>query len=141
MVLSADPITILQGQGWTVDDIESAGLQRKNGRLVPVDRPDRDSEWGWKIGPIDPVNGLGVRIGMTKAQVEKIAGRPTLRLYSKKHNCDELVYYRTSNSRDQRGRIEVIEGQKLKVRLANYYLFRNGRVFYMEASQDLLNGG
>ncbi|MBV6457845.1 MAG: hypothetical protein HONBIEJF_00965 [Fimbriimonadaceae bacterium] len=150
MVLSTDPIAILINEGYSPnegtaaleDALTTYALRREKGQIVPLRGYDYGSGRGWIKARIDPVNGLGIRIGMTKAEVERIAGRPTRRLFSKRFKCDELVYHRTTYLRDDRGRVEkTMDGEKLKVRLANYYLFRNGRVFFIEASQDLLNGG
>ena len=150
LVLSADPVAIVKNEGYEPKDgkyvfpaTSEFNLRTKSGRIVPH-FPSKSSNdepaWNWRTLRFEPTNGLGVRIGMSKREVERIAGRPAQRLYSKRFGCDELVYFRTTWKRDALGRIELLDGLRVGTKLSNYYLFQNGRLFYIEAAQNLLPG-
>jgi hypothetical protein len=81
--------------------------------------------------PFNAQTGQGIRLGMTRMQVIDKLGIPSQSLYSKRFTADELIYQRYTE-KDKRGWYG---------RYANFYLFRNNRLFYIEVSYDLIGGG
>ena len=79
----------------------------------------------------DPRTGLGIRLGMSRTEIIRRLGIPSQSLHSKKMQADELIYQRYT-AKDKRGWYG---------RYANFYLFRNDRLFYIELSYDLIGGG
>lgn len=81
--------------------------------------------------PFNPQTGQGIRLGMTRMQVIEKLGNPSQSLYSKRFKADELIYQRYT-PKDKRGWYG---------RYANFYLFKNNRLFYIEVSYNLIGGG
>ena len=81
--------------------------------------------------PINAQTGLGIKLGMTRKQVVHKLGIPSQSLYSERFKADELIYQRYT-PKDKRGWYG---------RYANFYLFRNDMLFYIELSCNLIGGG
>lgn len=116
MVLSSDLTSILVNEGFP----------ETHAKLPP-------KETGVTFDPatLNPVTNNGVRIGMTPGQVEAILGKPSKRFYSKKFQADEMVFYC-----ERKG-----PSEEWTRKYSNYYLFRNGKLFYIELRNDVLGGG
>ena len=84
-----------------------------------------------KPGSIQPKTNRGVRLGMSRPQVLRILGKPTKEIWSKKFKAQELIYRRQPK----------LDKEGMGVAYSNYYLFRNGRLFYVELSQSAIGGG
>lgn len=72
----------------------------------------------------------GVMLGMTPAQVQKILGKPDVSMQSKKFSAFELIYKR-NGPKDKEG---------IYRQYKNYYLFRDGKLFYIELANDMIGG-
>ncbi|MEO7453486.1 MAG: hypothetical protein ABIV13_01840 [Fimbriimonadales bacterium] len=74
--------------------------------------------------------GLDITLGMTRKQVMDKLGLPSQSLYSKRFSAQELIYQRyTPKNKDG-----------WYGRYANFYLFRNDRLYYIELSYDMIDG-
>lgn len=80
-----------------------------------------------------PITDSGINLGMTRAEVERILGkpRPANSFYSSKFKAHELIYSRQTPKRK--------DGTSDK--FTNFYLFRGGKLFYIELSYDQVGGG
>lgn len=78
-----------------------------------------------------PVTSRGVRLGMSESQVTKILGKPTKAIWSKKFQARELIYHvRTRLSKDGVGQAAT-----------NSYLFRRGKLYFVELARSKIGGG
>lgn len=85
----------------------------------------------FKPGAIKPRTNKGVQLGMSISQVQRILGKPTKTMWSKKFNAQELIYRReTPKSSDG-----------ISTAYSNYYLFRGGKLYYIELAEDAIGGG
>ena len=122
MVLSADLKSILINEGYHRDEVEAAAARAKlaeflGGREI-------------KKGRFRPMTSNGVRLGMTESQVTKILGKPTKAIWSKKFRARELIYHvQTRLSKDGQGQAAT-----------NYYLFRGGKLYYVELARSSIGG-
>jgi hypothetical protein len=127
LVLSADYLAIMKNEGSLYDGLEAWDRERRI----------RGFKEQFRSGSIKPQTNSGVRIGMTEAQVRRILGAPRQTLYSKKFAAREFVYRREQGwSKSKRDTAPDGTGMSWR----NYYLFRNGRLFYVELAQDLEGG-
>lgn len=84
-----------------------------------------------KPGTIDPKTDRGIRLGMTLAEVQHVLGKPKKSIWSEKFQATELIYTReTPKSADG-----------ISTRYSNFYLFRGGKLFYIELAEDMMGGG
>lgn len=79
---------------------------------------------------INAQTGLGIKLGMTRKQVINKLGIPSQSLYSERFKADELIYQRYT-SKNPHGWYS---------RYANFYLFRNDKLFNIELSYDHIGG-
>lgn len=84
-----------------------------------------------KPGAIVARTNRGVRLGMSMASVTRLLSKPDRKVLSTRFHADEFIYSRESK-KDKDG---------LSVKFTNYYLFKKGRLYYIELSQDLIGGG
>ena len=89
-----------------------------------------------KPGKFDPRTNHGARLGMTESQVRRILGKPSRVMWSKKFNARELIYRREEKWKPKRG--QEADGTGMSWR--NYYLFRAGKLYYIELRQALEGG-
>ena len=84
-----------------------------------------------KPGSVIPKTNRGVKLGMSQAQVRGILGAPNQKLKSKRFGADELLYRRETRK----------DSDGVSTRFTNYYLFRGGKLFYIELALNLIGGG
>lgn len=92
---------------------------------------------GLKRDQIRASTDRGIRIGMRESEVLRILGKPTKTIWSKKFQARELIYRREIKYSKKKRE----EGNGTGVQFSNYYLFRNGKLFYIELSRDVVGGG
>jgi hypothetical protein len=121
LVLSADLKSILLNEGIVHEE------------LKPSEVPERIKEEKARIKPgkIKPQTNLGIRLGMSLKEVQRKLGKPTKSMWSKRFNAQELIY-RKATPKDKEG---------MGVAYSNYYLFKGGKLFYIELAQDSMGGG
>jgi hypothetical protein len=120
LVLSADLKSILVNEGWQPEDVEA--------RTSPNELASRGMQF--KVARIRPVTSRGVRLGMSEEQVTKVLGKPTKTIWSKKFQARELIYH-VQTRLNKAG-----EGQAA----TNYYLFRGGKLYYLELARSAIGG-
>jgi outer membrane protein assembly factor BamE (lipoprotein component of BamABCDE complex) len=121
LVLSANLDSIMTNEGMFYDGLTSEDIARRRVEFKAEIKP----------GTIVAKTNRGVKLGMSQAQVRRILGPPDQKLKSKKFGADEYVY-RRETKKDSEG---------VSTRFSNYYLFKSGKLFYIELSQDLIGGG
>lgn len=96
--------------------------------LGPEQTAERYQYWKstFALGKVTPTTNKGVTLGMTRLNVESRLGAPTRTLWSKKFNAQELIYSRRTR-KDATGN---------STRFSNYYLFKNGKLYYIELASD-----
>lgn len=81
-------------------------------------------------GKIDAKTDRGIRLGMSKREVTRILGTPNRTMWSTRFRADEIIYTRAT-PKDKEG---------VWTLYANYYLFRAGKLFYIELARDAIGG-
>lgn len=127
LVLSSDYQAMMVNEGALYEGLEQ----------WDIDQRVRQFKQEHKPGKINPKTNYGVRLGMTEAEVLRVLGKPKKAIYSKKFQARELIYRREVVWPKKRGE-EARNGTGML--WSNYYLFRNGRLFYIELCQDLVGG-
>ncbi|HZH97951.1 MAG TPA: hypothetical protein VEX38_03190 [Fimbriimonadaceae bacterium] len=121
MVLSADLSSILKNEGVLYQGLSAA---ERSVRIAEA------KQW-IKQSRIAPKTTYGVRLGMTENQVRKLLGKPKKVMWSKKFDSRELIY-RRQERKDQHGMYTI---------WSNYYLFKEGKLYFIELASDLIGGG
>ncbi len=101
-----------------------------------VDKEAKNYEKNFKQERISAKTNNGIRLGMTETQVRNILGKPTKQMWSKKFEARELIYRR----RDTWLKSKQDGGGEEGTDWSNYYLFRNGKLYYIEFSQSAIGG-
>ncbi|MEQ1932574.1 MAG: hypothetical protein ABL962_01655 [Fimbriimonadaceae bacterium] len=127
LVLSSDHKAMMLNEGALYEGLDQ----------WDIDQRVRQFKQEHKPGKIMPKTNNGVRLGMTEADVLRVLGKPKKAIYSKKFQARELIYRREVVWPKKKG-AEPLNGTGM--RWSNYYLFRNGRLFYIELCQDLVGG-
>ena len=106
--------------------------------LPSWDRDQRVREFkaGIKRGTFRPATNQGIRLGMKEEEVRLALGKPKRAFWSRKFEAKELVYRRIEKWKIA----DPNSGEGTGMSWHNYYLFRNGRLYYIEFSQDLDGG-
>ncbi len=121
LVLSADFKSIFINEGYgedraTPESIASDTRQLKS-RITP--------------GKINPRTNRGVRLGMSRLQVQRILGTPKKSMWSKRFRAQEIIYSRHTK----------LDKEGMGTKYTNYYLFRADKLYFIELSQDAIGGG
>lgn len=121
MVLSADLKSILLNEGY---------LERYSDPMPKADDLTMFKEQ-IKPGRVQAVTNRGIRLGFSEKQVREILGNPSKAIWSSRFQARELIY-RWESKKTPDGVSTVA---------SNYYLFRNGKLYYLELARSLLGGG
>ncbi|MBI5707226.1 MAG: hypothetical protein HZC36_09590 [Armatimonadetes bacterium] len=128
IVLSGDTKAMMKNEGILYPGLEKWEIEERVKEFNDSHKP----------GKIKAETNHGVRLGMTETEVQRILGKPYRTMWSKKFQARELIYGREEVWPKVKG--EKDDGSGTGMRWRNYYLFRNGRLFYIELSQDLVGG-
>jgi hypothetical protein len=121
LVLSSDFESIMRNEGF----LHESNRPEENRKSLEEERSRL------KRSAIRPETSSGIRLGMSEKQVVGILGKPDRAFFSKKFQARELIYRRETKP-DRDG---------ISQRSSNYYLFRNGKLFYVELARDKIGGG
>jgi hypothetical protein len=117
LTLTGDLRSIAINEGAVYEGLSSADVAEALQRIKTECKP----------GPIKAKTNLGIRLGMSPAEVQRILGKPTKSMWSKKFSAKELIYS-TETDKDAEGFSDTH---------SNYYLFRGGKLYYIELDEDL----
>ena len=96
----------------------------------------REFKAGIHSGKFRAVTNRGLRLGMKEDEVRRVLGKPDRAFWSRKFGAKELVYRRLEKWQGA----DPKSGEGTGMSWHNYYLFRGGRLYYIEFSQDLEGG-
>ena len=118
--MSADFDSIMRNEGMIYEGLSGNQIEQRR----------RDELSRVKSARFRPVTSRGVRLGMSEHRVLSILGKPTKAIWSKRFKARELIYrVQTRLSKDGVGQSA-----------SNYYLFRGGKLYYVELSRNKIGG-
>lgn len=120
MVLSANLRAILTNEGIVYPGLDAEEIAERTA----------EAKTHIKSAPVSAKTNNGIRLGMSKADVRRVLGPPKRTLWSKRFQADELVYSRET-AKDDEG---------VSTKYSNYYLFKGGKLFYVELAVDAIGG-